>query len=319
MPKFLKKLLQFSLIYIVVIGSIGLIIEFFIARNVRLKQFQLQEDWHVKHIDKIDGLFVGNSRIYQMTDIPYLEKKLGLNFYSLSMGSRGSKVLYYKLKSYLEFNKSPKFVFLQFDPFFCGMNLTQGTFNGKQSMLAYIYKDRMKANFIFHNEEGFNLLEEHVPLLRYFHAGPKGPYMLMSHLFDLKPYKHELFKDGVEIEDKKWEKTSKWEEPNKIDSLKLDLYYISKIKHLATRKKIHLILIYPPQSPNSYSRTPKGVLKDLEHYAVRNDMAYWNFNCDDFDHKMYFFNHMHLNKIGVEVYGRKLENNIRSYLYTLKK
>jgi len=273
----------------------------------------MQEDWHVKHDDTIDALFIGNSRIYQMVDIPYIESKTKLNYYSLSQGSRNSKILYYKYLEYLKRNNKPKYVFLQFDPFFCGMDLTKGTFNGKQSYLAYLYHDRLGINHLFKEEKGFSILEEYIPLLRYFKSGIKGPYMLVSHLFNLKPYKKELFKDGVEVENKNWDKSTSWSNPE-VPNFVLNFNYIDSFRSICKSKNIHLILIYPPQSKPSYKKTDTSVLNLFMNYSNDKKVELWNFNDDKYDNSQLFYNHMHLNRKGVNEFRSDLVLKIKELM-----
>lgn len=309
MRKFIHKLFLFFSLTILSYLAFGYSLEYIIRRNTENKQFDLQGDWHIKHRNPVDVLFVGNSRTYQMLNIEDIQQRLGIDAYALCQASRGSKILYFKIKTFLEHNKKPQIIFLQCDPYFCGNSLTKGTFNGKISYLTYLFNDNIGINHLFRGEKGFKEYEAYLPLLRYFSAGPKGPYSLLAHLLNLKPYKSEFFKFGNEIESRKWEKSSNWFNPLETKD-KLDFKYIDYTIQLCKSNDINIVLVYPPQSYTSYSKVSKNIFYDINNFARNKNIEFWNFNSKEYNDSLIFFNHMHLNNLGSQKYTSQIIDSI---------
>ncbi len=307
MKLFLVKFFKFSGLLTVVFFLLGFAIEFFIQKQTENKQFLLQSDWHIKHKEKIDVLFIGNSRTSQHVDIPVLEKDLGIKAYSLSQDGRDSRVLYYKLLCYLKLNKKPETIFLQFDPYFCA-ELNERTFCGKENYLSYFFLDRLGINHIFEDEDGYSAIEAYVPLLRYFHCPPKGLFMLMLHLTG-KSYNSHQFENGINIHNMNWQSTSDWDNPPKT-TLQPRFKYIDSVSAICKAQNIKLVLVYPPQSFTSYKKVEPDILNKLDSFAKVLEVEYWNFNGEQYNEKDIFYNHMHLNTPGTKMYTEQLMNRM---------
>jgi hypothetical protein len=308
MKHFLKKLVAFIFISSFSCFVIGFFIEQLIEKNLAHNQYQIQEDWHVKHQDVNEILFVGNSRTWRLVNTEKITQLLGQKSYALCQDGRDSRILYHKLKTYLLRNKSPKQIFLQFDPYFINP-LNFNTFYGKQNYLGYIFNDRLGINYLFKDEIGFNKYEEYIPLKRYFSIN-NGPSILYSHLAN-KTIENKTFKYGSESKKINWENGTDFSISESI-TINLKFNYIDSILELCKVKLIKINFIYPPQSYPSYQKVEKSALLKLDSFAKSRNINYWNFNSIKYNNVKLFYNHLHLNDKGSNIYTIDLFDSITS-------
>ncbi len=296
---FLKKISLFFALTFASYFFIGIIFEKIIKKNLTNNQFQFQEDWHMKHPHSFEFLFIGNSRTWAQVDIDLMTKKQHEKSFCLAQDGRDSRILFYKLKKYLELNEHPKHIFLQFDPYFISEN-NDGTFYGKKNYLGYMYQDWLGINSIFENEIGFDRLEVFFPLKRYF-STIGGIPILYYHLTNTRPSDYSTFKYGSVPQNRRWSPSSKWSQPDRTNCL-LNFKYIDAIVSICKAKRISLTLFYPPQSFLSYQLVDHHLIKELSAYASKNNLTYWNFNAIKYDNIQLFYNHTHLNTQGSNVF-----------------
>lgn len=310
MRHFIQKIIFFTIISIFVFFIIGITVEKIISSNLNKNRFFLQEDWHIIHDKYNEYLFLGNSRTWVHVDAQMITNITKKKSYCLAQDGREAKIFYWKLKTYLKYNKTPKIVFIQFDPF-CINGRNDGTFYGKKDFLGYIYHDRLKINNIFESEIGYNQLEEFIPLLRYFQT-VGGEKSLIHHLIG-NPNQLVSFQYGCELQIKKWQASSNYFYPPPIIERELNLEYVDSIVNLCKFKKIEPVLIYSPQTYTSYKQLSNNVKSQLTTYAQRQNLKFWNFNSQNYNDSTLFYNHMHLNHLGARKFTLQLIDSITSY------
>ena len=299
MNKFLNKILIFLFSSLFTYFVIGLILETKIYENIKKNQFQIQEDWHIKHKDFNEILFIGNSRTWVQFDVQLITQKIKKKAYCLAQDGRDSRILFWKLKKYLEINRAPKQIFLQFDSYFI-KSRNDKTFYGKNNYLGYLFNDRLGINEIFENEIGFNQLDVYLPLNRYFKI-KGGLEILKYHLFNRKTEEHVSFKFGSLPQNRTWDSTSNWLIPEKTNGT-LDFKYIDSILNICVRNNIEITLVYPPQSFPSYKQVDKNLITKLNEFSSKKKIRFWNFNHIKYNNKDLFYNHIHLNKSGSYIF-----------------
>lgn len=306
---FIRKGLLFAFLSVPAFLILGMIAEKTIEFKTKNNQFQLQEDWHIRHKEYNELLFLGNSRTWVQVDAEMISKSTHKKTYCLAQDGRETRVLFWKLKTYLLLNKSPKQLFIQFDPFFINSR-NEGTFFGKNNYLAYLYGDKLKINKIFQSEIGYNKYDEFIPLLRYFNTKDALP-ILYCHLIGSKSSRSAIFKYGSELQVKDWQKSSNYLHPEETN-FELNFNYIDSIVNICKSNNIQPILIYPPQSFSSYTKVSPKTIYQLQNYALNRGLAYWNFNSKKYDDSTVFYNHMHLNSVGAKKYTSQLIDSINT-------
>lgn len=297
--------------YLLVIIFLVAIIEVIIWNNTKNNQYLLQADWHIKRKQPIKVLFIGNSRTWLHVDVKEFISQTRVSAYSLSQNGRGSEVLWYKFKKYMKNGSPPEFIYLQFDPTFTSLKgLHANTFYGKENYLSYLFLDNLEINNYFSKEKGYNDFEQYVPLIRYI--GYKD--LFMRHL--LKQDKistndpfcdYRLFQYGSDPSKWEWGQTkeSNWYSPQKTNG-KLNLQYIDSFVNYCKQNKIHLHLIYPPQSYPSYVNVSNDILDTLNHYSKQKNIPFKNFNSRIYNDSNLFYMHIHLNAKGAKLYTKEL-------------
>lgn len=307
---FIRKILLFTLLSFIAFFTLGIIAEKTIESNIKNNQFSLQEDWHIRHKEYNEILFIGNSRTWVFVDAEMITDSIHKKSYCLAQDGRTANVLFWKLKTYLLFNNNPKQIFIQFDPYFVN-STNYGTFYGKQSYLAYIYGDKLKINKLFQSEIGFNKFDVFIPLLRYFNTNYALP-ILYFHLICSKSSLSDNFKYGSELQIRDWQKSSSYFNPKETNIEILKFNYIDSLINLCKLNKIQPILIYPPQSMTSYNKVSPKIIYQLQNYALTRGLIYWNFNSKKYDDSTFFYNHMHLNYFGAKKYTFQLIDSINT-------
>jgi hypothetical protein len=308
---FLKKLAVFLFISISSFFVVGIYLENIIANNINgNNQYQIQEDWHIKHNIKNEILFLGNSRTWVQIDAKLVTEKINKKAYCLAQDGRDVRMLYYKLKTYLLYNELPEKLFVQFDPFFL-KPYNYNTFYGKNNYLAYIYGDRLGINKLFREELGYNNMDEYIPLIRYFNT-ENGFSIFLNHLKNKKSTDLNKFQFGSELQIKNWNSARTWLNPDSTIGL-LNFNYMDSIMSLCKQSKIIAILCYPPQSYPSFKTMDEEMIFKLYDYANKRKIIFWNFNNKKYSDSTLFYNHMHTNKWGSLIYTKDLIDSINSH------
>src|SRR6476646_4189187 len=113
MRKFLLKLLLLFLpILLVALGC-----EFYITKQVNAgKRYYFQADWHDLKNHNSDVLFVGNSRTWVHVDPFAIQNRFHIKCEVIAQDGQGAQILWLKFKQYVNNNKTPREIYLQFDP-----------------------------------------------------------------------------------------------------------------------------------------------------------------------------------------------------------
>jgi hypothetical protein len=304
---FLRKAVIFLTLSLVVYCGLGFIAEKIIQTHVEHDQYDLQADWHIQHKEYNELLFVGNSRTWVQIDAAMLSEATHKKSYCLAQDGREAKVLFWKLKAYLQRNRKPARIFIQFDPYFINSR-NEGTFYGKRNYLGYLFGDRLKINKLFQSELGFSKYDELLPLVRYF-STEGGLPLLFRHLTAKKSAASSGFRYGSELQKREWNQAQSYSHPDKT-RMTLHCEYIDSLLTLCAQLHIKTILMYPPQSFSSYQQVDRSIKHQLQEYAAVHKLTYWDFNSGQYDDSLLFYNHMHLNHIGARKYTTQLIDSI---------
>lgn len=308
------------LAFLVIMLAIAFAFEYVIRQNTKDTQYFIQGDWHIRHKDTLDVLFVGNSRTWVQVDAELFSKETHTNSYCLSQDGRDSKLIWRKFKKFLELNNKPRYVFLQFDPSMTiEAGLNQLTFYGKENYITYLFFNNLGINDIFKEEKGFHTYDEYIPLVRYIGYSK----LFMRHLFKRVVVdspkltdNYQTFKYGTYPRELKFGALSNkvhWYEP-KIANGRIVTRYIDSIKAICDRENIKMIWYFPPQSYISYEKIDSLQLKVMDSCLERDKPLFWNFNSERFNDSSIFYNHWHLNKTGAEKFTRQLIDSFKLYL-----
>jgi hypothetical protein len=319
MKRFLKNIVRFGLMYLLLLLIVGGIIEYVIYRNTLNRQYLLQADWDSKVNENYDALFIGNSRLWVQMDLKLLNSETSTKNYALSQDGSKIDLLWYKFHNYLKNNNLPKSIYLQFDPYFLTY-LNAGTFYGKENYLSYIFFDRLGIDSLFNGLDGFNKLETFIPLIRYYGY----PTEFKEHVLGRMLKRDKMWRDssrfnyGTSPQQWYWSNfnkgTKKWENPE-YTYKPMDFSFVDSFRIYCSDHNIKLILYYPPQTWRSYNRVALNLKNQLVKYASKYDLVFYNFNNSNYDDTSLFYNHMHLNAKGASKFTNEMMQCYKKHKY----
>lgn len=302
-------LVLFSFLSILLGG--GLVMEYVLYRNTQQLVYDKQADWHYRHTQKNELIFMGNSRIYNHIDIPSLISHFNVPMYGLCQNARQIDFLLYKFKEYLKRNPPPKVLVVQLDPLFLlDKSLTKNTLFAKEKYLSYMFADNLGMNHLINRENGFHWYETVVPLIRYIHY----PDLFKKHWNKeyLDPYGTTLNYGTMLLPYDSIHtliNLKKIKKPPTFFRERLSFRYLDTLVTFCKAQHIQVVGIYPPQSTVSYAYTDAvcpGKPQAILAYAQKHHIPYVNFNGPEYMNDSLFNNHMHLNKRGTAVFTKQL-------------
>ncbi|PKQ46730.1 hypothetical protein [Confluentibacter flavum] len=312
MRKFLIALLYFILP--VVIASYGL--DVFISKNLLKSNtspgnYNAWNDIYKGQVNA-DVVIYGSSRASMQIDPHILEDSLKLKVYNFGMLGHNFLTQYLRHIEYLKYNPQPKQIIMCVDYF--SFEKREDLYESDQ-FLPY-----MLWNFNIwryaKSYDGFSLLDHVVPLVRYVGkaTAKKKAFSMAFMKSNMKPLKYKGFKST----DKPWDKTM--EEAR----LKRGIYTISNDTNTVNlfyqflqeceEQNIKVTLVYTPE----YFEEKKLVLnrdetfKFFKQVSTQYNNTFLNYVDDSICYKKeYFYNSLHLNKKGVDLFSKKLAHDLK--------
>ncbi|MGI9192384.1 MAG: hypothetical protein ACR2IL_09680 [Chitinophagaceae bacterium] len=311
MKPFLFKTAKLLLICLIVLYVLGLLAEYKLYRNTRDRFYVTQADWHLYHRNKPQVLFMGNSRMAWQVNVPQIINHFDVPMYNLSQDSRQMKELWYKFKTYVERNGNPRVLVLQCDASsLSAVSFNQETFFGKDRYLTYLFFDQLHINHLFKQEKGFHDYETYIPLIRYFEypehfwaywnkksSNPyESPNNYGSHLFTNDTI------DTLGSVQKTYVTFLNKTNPN----FYVNFNYLDSFKNYCDNQQLKLVLVFPPQSTLSYKLFRPNHLKRIDSFLNQRALVNRNFNGPRYADDKLFYNHMHLNDRGANLFTDEL-------------
>jgi hypothetical protein len=272
-------------------------------------RYYFQGDWHDLANHNSDILFIGNSRIWSQINPFQVQQKFGISAEIIAADGQDVHFLWEKYKKYMEQNKLPSEIYLQYDPFFV---FERNDLYGAYNIQTCFFGGRVDLSSLS-NRRGYKSIYCYVPMAAY-----KPDFLLKVIRNDTLPIGDSFEKRrGFQARNLQW--SGDWINPEK---LKLDMdavspYVDSFVLH-AKKNKIDLYFLYPPQSGVSYRKSMDTThfLKSVGTYRKKYDfeIGFLNMNHSNvYDDSTLFYNHLHLNALGVDVYMRQLLNESRAF------
>ncbi|HEY4832637.1 MAG TPA: hypothetical protein VIH61_08785 [Waddliaceae bacterium] len=304
----MKKFIKEITVYILVLLLISIIGQVIVDSRIKDRTVRGHDNIDVVK-DQDNGLvFLGSSRCWVHFDPLLFEKGLGMKAVNLGVdGHSELSMPIIRLKDYLEKNKAPKEVILNFDPFVQAGSFDKNTnFVHKNDFARYAY-NCPKDDELFANYFRFDFFERHIPL-----------YALLKYklFFDCLTLKNvsAWAKYGYEKHDESWDTVSN---PVKTDHIKdyfdttasaLDELKgrLDSLNTLCKQNNIKLICVQTPVYKAIYVKRyfslTGQICDDLK-------IPFFDLNRDSIDDNIdLFYNSNHLNTAGV----RAMTSNLLS-------
>lgn len=259
-----------------------------------------------------DLLIYGSSRAYRHFDPNIIEDSLDLSAYNLGINGHNFWLQYLRHIEYIKTNTLPKHILLAVDVNSLGK--IKDLFQMDQ-FLPYMLWNKNITKFTS-SYEGYNRLDYYVPALRYFGKSNAKQEALVALMSDsIIPYR----KKGYNGSNEKWnddfinakKKMTYYEV--RIDKPSLDLF--DKFLKECQNNNIKITLVHSPLyiEGQEFVKNRKEILQIFKDFALKYNLYFLDYSKDalSFD-KNNFYNAMHLNRLGAELFTKKLVGDLKN-------
>ena len=318
MKKFILKILFFILPIIV----LAVVADIFISSQLRNSktfahgELAIWKDIYAGNIDS-DIVIYGSSRAWVHIDPLRIEDQLGGSAYNLGVDGHNFWLQHLRHLELLKHNRTPKTIILSVDT---RSLQKRGDLYNLEQFLPFIKQKEIRNYTSAY--EGFSYLDYQVPFLRYIgkreamkeaisiYRGIESDKMIR-----VKGYKG--FDEEWNSDFDKAKKKMKYYEVQ-LDTTSISLFD-SFLKECAT-KKIELIMVYTPEyiEGQEFTKNRSDIIQLFQEKSEQYQFPFLDYSNDTLSYdKQYFYNAMHLNKTGAELFTDKLIEDIQQ-LRTLR-
>lgn len=288
-----------------------------ITQGLRVSGYGEYKEWNEIFNGNInaDLVIYGSSRPLTAISPAILDSALDLKSFNLAMNGSEFYQTNTRYFIYNEFNKSPKIVIQALDMH--SLRKTK-TLPFPEQFLPYFNNDLIKKLVVSYGD--FRTLDFYIPSFKYLYQY-KVQFAGICEYFNLKHFDNGKYK-GYHKMDISWDGlTKKFIAKNpkgievKLDSIVIKLFdsFLQDCK----RNNIILILVYTPEfiEYQYLTNNRSEIIGLYKHFANKYDINFLDYSKDSISfNKSYFYNTQHLNKIGSEVFSRKLSKDIWNIL-----
>lgn len=316
MRKFILKIL--------IIFAITLVISYpldvFISTNLK-KSSHIASDEFSTWNAIIDGnlnsemYIYGSSRGCFHFNPIIIEDSLGMPVYNLGINGHTFNIEYLRHKLALKYNKSPKYIILSLEP----SALSKGNLFNQDQFLPYMLWDRTFYKYMS-KFKGFVFLDYTIPLIRYY-GNLKMINEAIRMYLNPKVNNNKIRIKGYEGKDMVW--SSDFDNAKKrlkeyeieIDNSTYDLF-LQFLKE-CQQQNIKVILVYSPIyiDGQKFIKNQNDIIKIYQNIANEYNLEYLDYTQDSICYnKNYFYNAMHLNKTGAEIFTKNISHILKEKL-----
>lgn len=299
----MRKLILKTLLFVVILLIPLCVADYFKTKEYRSKDYYPFSTWN----DIVDGKLnsdtwiLGSSRAWVQYNPRILDSILDISSYNVGLNAQ---FLFLNLQSYQiakAYNSKPKYILL--DLFYESLTMDEAPIS-RYFYMPYIFKHKLRS-IIKHNQE-INPFYFYLPYYRFYSERGNDVWFVN----EIGGYKGFLSKD------------SKWDDNNlsstdtvnyKRDTAAIDLLnnFITDCK----KDTISIILIHSPFYREGFEKIQNNqeMLDLFQNIADRNNIPFLDYSIDPICYDTsYFYNAMHLNARGADIFTAKLAHDLDS-------
>lgn len=255
----------------------------------------------------------GSSRAWVQFSPKIIEDSIHISAYNLGIDGHNFLMQYYRHQELLKFNKQPKYIILSVDIF--TLQKKDELYNYQQFLPYLLWnKDAFQYTSSY---VGFSLFDYYIPLYRYIGESTaiKASLRSLLNFKNSNPSRIQGYR-GIK---KDWnsdlakaKSNTKYYQVN-VDSNAIRIFENFIIE--CNKKKINLLLVYAPEyiEGQAFVENRNEIITIFEHFANKYNLEFINYSNDPLSSQKYlFYNSLHLNKQGAELFTNKLINDIKS-------
>jgi hypothetical protein len=309
MKKFILNMVIFTIILVTGAFAVDVVLENGL-RKARVGEFATWNDIFDSKISS-DVIISGNSRAVDDISPEILDSILHVSSYNLGLGAYSFSMQYVRFQLFEKYNQKPKLIIQNVD----FGTLVQGKLFDKAQFIPYLYDDLLRNELI---KRGANEMELNIPAWQYVSqyrtilrglnghinfipdelsgARHKG-YIGRERIWDGTELNNVLSKDSIVAE----------REPEIVELFDTFLNYCKK-------NDILIILVFTPQyiKMTDFTKDRETEMQVYRNFSEKYDIPFLDYTNDPICYDTtYFYNAMHLNKKGSELFTLKLANDIQ--------
>ncbi len=313
MKKFILKIVVFIIPIIVL--SYGM--DVYLSINLRKSNLFARQEYPIWNAVlegnlNADILIHGSSRAWVHFDPEILEDTLQLSAYNLGVDGHTFNMQQLRHQLALKYNKKPKMVIYSVD----ATTLQKGNFFNSEQILPYMLWDKGFKAFTS-NYSSYSYLDYNLPLLRYY-GKTKAISTAFKMSFKFQNIEEQRVK-GYQGQERIWntdfEKAKKrMKNYEVVIDYDLKQRFDNYLKECKTNN-IEVVLVYAPIyiEGQEFIENIDVIKNTYATFAEAYNFKFFDFTNDDICYdKAYFYNARHMNKMGSELFTKKLATKIKS-------
>lgn len=315
MSKYIYKLIGFFLPLL----AVFIILDFWVSHRLKKShgyagEIEVWEDIYNGRIQNPIAIY-GSSRAWVHVDPQIIQDTTGYPAYNFGIDGHNFWLQYFRHKEYLTHNDTPKVIICSVDAF--SLQKRSDLFNLEQ-FLPYMFAD-LKVYEYTKSYLGFSLADYYVPFVRYLNNNSVlTTEVLLGQIADT-PLRTRGFKGNQRVWSTDLKKAKKEMQTYKsvIDSSSLLLFedFLTECKEA----DIELILVWTPTyiEGQNFIKNRAEQVAYFKTQAQKYNFPFWDYSthtlCQD---TTYFYNALHLNATGAEIFSKDLASKLKSYFHT---
>ena len=298
----MKKFIYNILIFVLPVGFVLTMVDFMFSSLAKRSNDYAIESWYdlMKGDIKADVIIMGSSRAWVQYNPLIFDSILNINSYNLGIDGRHHYSEIHKYHLFKKRNKKPRLIIQNIDIF--ELNTIDRGYNMYQ-FYPYFWERDMRREFI--NNEPFNAGEKYLPMYRFINYGIRtflpndSNYLTKGFRGQIKPWNGKAFMkiDSIRFiaNDSVLHMFDTYLAEARADGIKV-LFVYAPIYIGATRKMRNIKKMY--DTYQTFAKKYKIPILDYTHMDICYDTTY-------------FYNAMHMNKRGAEVFSDSLAIDIK--------
>ena len=316
MKEFLIKIIVFSAI--LAIGVFTL--DYCVTEGLKKTGQEDIKTWNDIFDSRInsDVIILGSSRAKRHYDTKILDTLLSVNSYNMGINGYPFSMSDVQFRIYEKYNKIPKLIIINTDMFF--LFRKNEAFNRYQ-FLPYTNEPLLKKEL--ENIDGFSEYDFYIIGLKYCGEYP-AIFLGLSEFFKIRHFHPETEK-GYKGENLKWNGNS-LKQVLIGDSITVNVnpeivQLFDEFLNYCIKNNIKVAMVYSPEyyKITEFTKNRGEVLNIYHSFSQKYNIPFLDYSTDSLCYDTtYFYNAMHLNKAGAEIFSAELAHDIDS-LGILKK
>jgi len=310
MKEFLIKIFIFSATLVIAAFAI----DYCVANGLKKTEQEDIKTWNDIFASRInsDVIIVGSSRAKRHYDTKILDDSLNVNSYNLGINGYPFSMSDVQFRIYEKYNKIPKLIIINTDRSFLGRR--NEAFNRYQ-FLPYLNEPLLRKELI--NIDGFSKSDFYINGLKYYGEYP-AIFLGLSEFFKMYHIPPETEK-GYKGENLKWNGDGFKKAllgDSIVANINLEIVQLfDKFLNHCINNNIKVVMVYSPEYYKVTEFTKNfGELMNIYHsFSEKYNIPLLDYSTDTLCYDAtYFYNAMHLNKKGADIFSTKLAHDIDS-------